>query len=173
MYCQKQEQNICFNLYRAYGQERVCLLNYEALVSTPEDAVRSLCNLLDIPFHEKMLKFYESDTSKRAAASGDMWKNLQKPIMKDDTQKFLNEMTSDEIELFEWIAKDTLTELGYPLYSTVSNKSLISKESIEWYDKENAALKKQFMQTAPKSDIEKRGPQLQIINAIKNREKIL
>ena len=82
-------------------------------------------------------------------------------------------MTSDEIELFEWIAKDTLTELGYPLYSTVSNKSLISKESIEWYDKENAELKKQFMQTAPKSDIKKRGPQLQIINAIKNREKIL
>lgn len=167
----KEEQDICLDLYHSYGKERVYLLNYEALVSKPEESIRSLCSFLDIPFHEKMLKFYESDTSKRAAASGDMWKNLQKPIMKDNTQKFLKELTAEEIELFEWIASDTLMELGYPLYSPVSNKSLVSKEAIERYDKENAQLKKQFMQTAPKSDIEKRQPQLQIINAIKSREK--
>ena len=167
----KEEQDICLDLYHSYGKERVYLLNYEALVSKPEESIRSLCSFLDIPFHEKMLKFYESDTSKRAAASGDMWKNLQKPIMKNNTQKFLKELTAEEIELFEWIARDTLTELGYPLYSPVSNKSLVSKAAIERYDKENAQLKKQFMQTAPKSDIEKRQPQLQIINAIKSREK--
>lgn len=167
----KEEQDICLSLHRQYGDEKVFLLNYESLVAAPEDCMQRLCAFLQIDYRADMLKFYESGSSKAAAAAGDMWKNLEKPIMKDNTQKFLKELPAEEIEIYEWVAKDTLTALGYPLYSSLSNPSLISAAAIQHYSQENAALKKQFLQTAPKNDVEKRAPQLQILNAIRNRKR--
>jgi len=117
-----------------------------------------------------MMQFYESGSSKAAAAAGDMWKNLEKPVMKDNTQKFLKELSADEIAIFETVAKDTLKALGYSLYSTYNNEQLISPEAIAEYDEENKQLKQHFMQTAPKADIEKRQPQLDILKTIKTRK---
>ena len=167
----KEEQDICLSLYRQYGDKKVFLLNYEKLVAAPEDCMQRLCAFLEIEYRTDMLQFYESGSSKAAAAAGDMWKNLEKPIMKDNTQKFLKELSADEIEIYEWVAKDILTALGYPLYSSLSNPSLVNAESILQYDQENVALKKQFMQSAPKNDLEKRAPQLQILNTIRGRKK--
>ena len=144
-------------------------MNYEKLVAAPEDCMQRLCAFLEIDYRTDMLQFYESGSSRAAAAAGDMWKNLEKPIMKDNTQKFLKELSADEIEIYEWVAKDTLTALGYPLYSSLSNPSLISAEAIRHYDLENAALKKQFMQSALKRP-GKRAPQLQILNTIRSRK---
>lgn len=166
----KEEQDICISLYRQYRDKKVFLLNYEKLVAAPEDCMQRLCAFLEIDYRTDMLQFYESGSSRAAAAAGDMWKNLEKPIMKDNTQKFLKELSADEIEIYEWVAKDTLAALGYPLYSSLSNPSLISAEAIRQYDLENAALKKQFMQSAPKNDLEKRAPQLQILNTIRSRK---
>jgi len=167
----KEEQDICLSLYREYGSEKVFLLNYEKLTAAPEESMQQLCAFLKIDYSTDMLRFYESDSSKAAAAAGEMWKNLEKPVMKDNTKKFLKELSPEEIEIYEWIARDTLTALGYPLHSSLSNAALISPEAVQQYDRENAALKKQFMQAAPKNDIEKRAPQLQILNAIKERKK--
>jgi hypothetical protein len=64
-----------------------------------------------------------------------------------------------------------LTALAYPLYSPLSNASLINPDAVQGYDRENTLLKKQFMQSAPKNDLEKRAPQLQILSAIKERKK--
>lgn len=166
----KEEQDICLELYKQYGAEKVFLLNYEKLVAEPENCMRSLCTFLGIDYRNDMMEFYESTSSKAAAASGDMWKNLEKPVMKDNTQKFLKELSAEEIAIFEMVAKDTLVALGYPLYSKGFNEALISTEAITLYDEENKKLKKQFLETAPKSDIEKRQPQLDILNAIKSRK---
>lgn len=167
----KEEQDICLSLYGEYGKGKVFLLNYEKLTAAPEDCMQQLCAFLKIDYSTDMLRFYESGSSKAAAAAGDMWKNLEKPVMKDNTKKFLKELSAEEIEIYEWVAKDTLTALGYPLYSPLSNASLISSEAVQSYDRENTLLKKQFMQTAPKNDIEKRAPQLQVLNTIKERKK--
>ena len=91
--------------------------------------------------------------------------------MKENTQKFLKELSADEIEIYEWVAKVTLPALGYPLYSSLSNPLLISAEAIQGYQQENATLKNQFMQTAPKNDLDKREPQLQLLHAIRSRKK--
>ncbi|MFT3703700.1 MAG: sulfotransferase [Agriterribacter sp.] len=166
----KEEQDICLHLYHTYGKDRVFLLNYETLISEPETSVKTLCHFLQIEYRQEMLTFYESDSSRLAAASGDMWKNLEKPIIKDNTKKFLKELSEEEIAIFEAVAKDTLTALGYPLYQSLYSKDLLSPEAIAGYNEENKKLKKQFLENAPKSDIEKRQPQLDILNAIKSRK---
>lgn len=167
----KEEQDICLKLYRQFGNEKVFLMNYEKLVATPETCMKELCTFLDVAYQPEMLQYYRSDASKAAAAAGEMWKNLEKPVMKENTQKFLKELSADEIEIFEWVAKDTLVALGYPLYSSLSQPSLVSAEMIRLYQEENAAFKQQFLKNAPRNDVEKRTPQLQLLNTIRARTK--
>lgn len=165
----KQEQDICLDLHKHYGDEKVFLLNYEKLVAEPEESVKSLCNFLGIEYRKDMMQFYESNSSKAAAAAGDMWKNLEKPVMQNNTNKYLKELSAEEIEIYEWVAGDTLQALGYQLSSTLNHPELISAEAIQRYNEQNKESKKQFMATAPKNDIDKRQAQLDILHAIKTR----
>lgn len=165
----KQEQDICLDLYKQYGAEKVFLLNYERLVAEPESCVQSLCAFLNIDYRNEMMQFYQSSSSKNAAAAGDMWKNLEKPVMQDNTNKYLKELTEEEIEIYELIAGDTLQALGYTLSSKLQHPELVGAEAIARYDAENKERKKQFMETAPKNDIEKRQAQLDILHTIKTR----
>lgn len=165
----KQEQDICLELYKQYGDEKVFLLNYERLVAEPENCVQSLCCFLGIAYTNDMMQFYESGSSRSAAAAGDMWKNLQKPVMQNNTNKYLKELSAEEIEIYEWVAGDTLQALGYTLSSRLQHPELMKAEAIQQYDGENKERKKQFMATAPKNDIEKRQMQLDMLQAIKTR----
>ncbi|MGN6495368.1 MAG: sulfotransferase family protein [Agriterribacter sp.] len=165
----KQEQGICLDLYKQYGAGKVFLLNYEKLVAEPEQCVQSLCRFLNIDYRNEMMQFYQSSSSKNAAAAGDMWKNLEKPVMQGNTNKYLKELSVDEIEIYELIAGDTLQALGYTLSSKLRHPELISTEAIARYDAENKERKKQFLETAPKNDIEKRQAQLDILHSIKTR----
>lgn len=164
----KKEQDICLDLYRQYGEEKVFLLNYEQLVAAPEASVQRLCTFLGIAYSDEMMKFYESGSSKATAAAGEMWKNLEKPVMKNNTQKFLKELTPEEIEIFEWVAGDTLQSLGYPLYSRLQHPELVSEKAIVAYLLFNKTAKEKFMTTAPGNDVEKRQGQLKILQSIKS-----
>ncbi len=115
------------------------------------------------------MQFYESGSSKSAAAAGDMWKNLQKPVMQDNTNKYLKELSVEEIEIYELVAGDTLQALGYSLNTALQKPELLSAEAIGRYEEENKERKKQFMASAPKNDIEKRQAQLNILQSIKTR----
>ena len=166
----KEEQDICLELYKQYGDEKVFLLNYEKLVAAPESCIQLLCRFLNIDYIDQMMQFYESGSSKAAAAAGEMWKNLEKPIMQNNTNKYLKELTPEEIEIFELVAGDTLQALGYALCSKLQHAELLSRDAILHYNEENKERKKQFMTTAPKNDIEKRQAQLDILQKIKTRK---
>ncbi len=167
----KKEQDICLHLYKRYGAEKVFLLNYEHLITSPEVCLQQLCTFLDLKYNEKMMKFYESDSSKATAAAGEMWKNVEKPLIKDNTNKFLSELSAEEIEIFEWVAGDTLQALGYSLYSDLQHPGLVQAETIVHYMKENEDRKKEFLTQASQKDIEKRQSQLKIIEKIKQRNR--
>jgi len=165
----KQDQEECLRLKKTVPADRFFSLNYETLISDPESTIKQLCEFLNIEFSSNMLEYYTSDTSKITAASGEMWKNLEKPIMNNNTGKFVKSFEGDDLEIFELVAGDVLTELGYPLYSSSHNAELLSADKIEQYKNENIRLKKQSIVDAKENDLEKRKPQEQIIAEIKER----
>ena len=165
----KQDQEECLKLKKTVPADRFFSLNYETLISDPENTIKQLCEFLNIEFSANMLQYYTSDTSKITAASGEMWKNLEKPIMNNNTGKFVKSFEGDDLEIFELVAGDILTELGYPLYSSSQNAELISADKIGYYKSENSRLKKQSIVDAKENDLEKRKPQEQIIAEIKER----
>jgi hypothetical protein len=165
----KQDQEECLKLKKKIPADRLFSLNYESLIADPERSIKQLCGFLNIEFTSNMLQYYTSDTSRITAASGEMWKNLEKPIMNNNTGKFLRSFEEDDLEIFELVAGDVLTELGYPLYSSSRNAQLVSADKIEHYKNENIRLKKQSLIDAKENDLKKRKPQEQIIAEIKER----
>jgi len=163
----KHDQDACIKLAAHTDESRFFALNYETLIGNPEKTIRNLCAFLNITYTEKMLDFYRSDQSKATAAAGEMWQNLSKPIMCNNRGKFHVELNHTELETFELVAHDVLKKLGYPVFTKLTNTKLICDEAIEEYNIRNEKLKKDILLNIRRSDIEKREPQVNIINDIK------
>lgn len=164
-----EDQAACLRLRASLPTDRFFSLNYETLITEPESEIRKLCLYLDIAYHPEMLKFYDSKTSKLTAAAGEMWSNLEKPIISNNTGKFLKEFKGDDLEIFELVAGDILRELDYELVIQNPDERLIDAEHIANYDKENTALKKEALLTARQSDLDNREGQAKILKEIKTR----
>lgn len=169
----KHDQLACIKLAENISNDRFFALNYETLITQPEKAIKALCDFLQISYSADMLNFYNSKESKTTAVAGEMWQNLQKPIINNNTGKFHKELGSDELEIFELINRDVLLKLHYSLYSPLANTALISPASIEKYNVENGSLKKQVLKNARTSDLDNREAQLKIIKSIRERESVL
>lgn len=165
----KEDQEACISLAKKLGADRFFSLSYEALTDEPEKNMRALCAYLEIDYVPEMMDFYTSNTSKITAAAGEMWSNLAKPVMKNNTRKFLTELSSDELHLFEYVAGDTLQKLGYPLYGSNETDFSITPDLLSEYEKENRQMKQQTLLSVSKSDLEKRKPQAVLLEAIKKR----
>lgn len=165
----KKDQLACIRLREILPADRFFSLNYETLITAPENEIRRLCGFLDIEYHPNMLQFHGSKTSKLTAAAGEMWSNLEKPIISNNTGKFLNEFKENDLEIFELVAGDVLTALNYKRYAPVADQGLVDAIQLSKYDKENEILKKEALVVARPSDLENRAPQLQILKEIKSR----
>lgn len=79
--------------------------------------MRQLCDFLHLPYSDRVMDYYKSRESENTAVAGKMWANVTKPILKDNTKKFLRELSSEDIAIFESVAGDLLQQLGYSLYT--------------------------------------------------------
>ncbi len=165
----EKDQAACIRLKDLLPADRFFSLNYETLITQPESEIRRLCDYLDIAYHPDMLQFHGSKTSKLTAAAGEMWSNLEKPIISNNTRKFLNELKGDDLEIFELVAGDVLKALGYPLELSAHNPMLVDATHLEAYNFDNISLKKMAVATARQSDLDNRKGQAEIIEEIKSR----
>jgi hypothetical protein len=128
------------------GPNRFFSISYESLTSQPELSMRQLCKFLGVRFSPSMLEFYKSDEARRAAESSDLWSNVVRPIMAGNTRKFLHEASEEDIGLFESVAGDVLTALGYDLARIPRGpRRMISKEDIGRFEAENRRLKEEAL----------------------------
>jgi hypothetical protein len=164
-----KDQSACIELSKRISKDRFFSLNYEELIANPAEVIQDLCQFLAIDYSENMLDFHNSKESQATASAGEMWENLAKPIIKDNTGKFRKELSGEEINIFECINHQTLTELGYALDRPENKDKLISAEEIEGYNLENGLLKKSILLNARQADLDNRGPQLEILKNIKSQ----
>ena len=130
--------------------------------------MRQLCDFLHLPYSDRVMDYYKSRESENTAVAGKMWANVTKPILKDNTKKFLRELSSEDIAIFESVAGDLLQQLGYSLCTPLDLlKGSFSDEEIVFFNEENIRLKNVFIQQADPADLAKRRPQDELINRIK------
>ena len=106
-------------------EERKIHISYESLLDHPKVVATDICNKLGIDYSDDMLLYYTSEESKHTAESGRMWESVTKPIIRDNHDKFPNELTSEEIQIFEQVAGDTLKAFNYKLTQPEDSKMFL------------------------------------------------
>jgi hypothetical protein len=92
-----------------FGRTRPYLeLRYEDLVADPEARLRDVCGFLGLEFEPGMLEYHRRENP---ALYADHPRLAQPPVR--DARSWRKEMRGEDAELFEAIAGDLLTELGY------------------------------------------------------------
>ncbi|HLP52870.1 MAG TPA: sulfotransferase [Chitinophagales bacterium] len=163
----KQEQELSAALARQTPANRFCLLRYEEFITNPKQALAPILQMLELNWTDEILNFYLSDEAKRTAASGDMWRNVVKPVDAGNKRHYSEKLTPEEIELFESVAGHTLELFGYKRdYPQAAPADKLTAEQITQFALENDSLKKEA-QKKYVVDARVRVPQQEIIKRIK------
>jgi hypothetical protein len=110
-----EEQVLSLEFLKEIEEKRKIHISYEALLDHPKMVATDICNKLGIDYSDEMLLYYTSEESKHTAESGRMWERVTQPIIRDNHDKFPNELTLGEIRIIEQVAGSTLKALNYEL----------------------------------------------------------
>ena len=151
------------------GSGRAITIRYEDLIHHPEKTMKKTCEFLCLNYSPKILKYFNSEESKHTAESGFMWGNLTKPIIKNNTQKYKQVLSIEEIELFDWLAGDMLKKYGYDVAQKPKEIDL-NPTVLARFELENTRLKNEIMlKDHLKIDLSKRQKQEAYIEMVKQR----
>ena len=86
-------------------------VRYEQLVENPETVLRDICRFLDIDYSSAMVRFHEGRTIRTGRTSSkDQWLPPTRGI-----RDWRTSLDSHHLQLFEQLAGELLSSLGYPL----------------------------------------------------------
>lgn len=114
MWCKEQSESLYF-LSMIHQTNRVLVVHYENLVADSRGEIEKICRHLEVPFDDNMLKFYEGAEAKTSADAAVGWENLVKPVMKQNTAKYKDNLSNREQQTIERIAGVPMVQLGYEL----------------------------------------------------------
>lgn len=160
-------QELCIEQMNKLSTESFFPISYENLLADPEKIVKELCQFLDIEFSQNMLNFHTSKEAERSAKSSSLWENLSQPIKSNNSKKFMNELTTEEIKIIESISGNVMDTLGYE--RTLINKDedlIFSNNDIASFKEKNSAAKAQNTSKIDPDDLKRRKLQTGFINKI-------
>ena len=152
------------------GDERVLAVSYEALTQNETGTLRTVCDFLGVAFSEDAMDFYKTDEAKKAATASNLWENVTKPVMKNNSRKFLAQTSEDDLRIFESVAGTSLDELGYDRVLVQKGTEVqFAPEQIAAFDAENTRLKKLAWETLDEDDRKRRAEQQAVLGGIATR----
>jgi hypothetical protein len=150
--------------------DRVLAVSYEDLTQDEAGTLKRVCEFLGVDYSDAAMNFHETDEAKRAAGASNLWENVTKPVMKDNSRKFLTGMTHDDLHIFESVAGSSLDELGYDrVAAKKGEEQQFTGEQIAAFNAENARRKKAAWETMPEDDRKRREEQKGVLDQIAAR----
>lgn len=90
------------------GKERYLIVKYEDLVSDPKTTLEQVCQFLNVPFHDDVLKLDDQEL-----VSQDRY--VKETPLKNKIDAWKEALTDQQIQSIEKIQGPTLMKFGYPL----------------------------------------------------------
>lgn len=160
------EQELSLELVQRLGKNRAMSICYEDFISDTERTLKRICNALKIEYTPGMLEYAEADESKITASSGKMWSNLTKPLMRNNSKKYLKELSHEDLVIFESVAGSTLEKLNYTREISTRKLLTFSQSEIEEYQILNARWQMEAKELSAE-DMSKREAQDNFIGHLK------
>lgn len=165
-----EEQTASLNVREKLGPSRVIQVRYESLIHDPRSELHRICAALDVPYSDDIFEYYHSSESLNTATSGQMWKNVTKPIMSDNHDKFRREFSEEQLIVFERIAGPVLSELGYEniFWPNVSQAPFTADELADFMHAAEERYE-EVIHDAEQGELERRIPQELLMKEILSR----
>jgi hypothetical protein len=122
-------------------------MRYEDLVAAPEAQSAALCDFLDIPFHEAMLRHEENFKPRRGGDGAILHANVGLPVTAG-LRDWRSQMARDELERFEAAGGPFMDELRYERAIATADTQKVEKA---------ARIRKAFEQLARTPPRQRRG----------------
>ena len=169
-----KSQRLALQMRSILGKDRFHNISYEQLTADPETSLKGLCAFMGEKYNPEMLNFHQSNEANSAAASSSLWGNVTKPIMKQNTKKFLKNATDEEITIFELVAGDVLDALGYERVKIAKSTEIeFSELAIQQYTEINQRLKQEKRAQMDPEDLKRRDRQAGLLQEIKQRQLVV
>lgn len=166
-----EEQRLSLEVEKLVGKERFIQVRYEDLIHAPRVVMNTICDRLGVSFSDEVFEYFHSDESVNTASSGQMWKNVVKPIIPDNHDKFKREFKTEDLVLFEQVAGDVLHMLGYkPMFWPEIPLKVFSGEEIEEFKKEGELQYNKVLERAGTEELLRRKPQEDLLREIVSRK---
>jgi hypothetical protein len=167
----REEQEASLGLADKLGSKRIIKVCYENLIHDPELELRKVCSFIGAEYNSIALDYYHSAESHKTASSGVMWENVEKPVISNNCNKFLKELSAEDILIFEQVAGEMLQKLGYALRFPESERKTFSAEEISEFNELNKKLRQGARLKQKPEDLEKRKGQESLLQRIQGRIK--
>ena len=166
-----KSQRLALQMRSILGADRFYNISYEDLVANPEGSLKGLCGFMGKEYTPELLNFHQSNEASNAASSSSLWGNVTKPVMKQNTKKFLKKATEEEMMIFELVAGDVLDALGYERVRVAKGKEVqFSEQAIAAYDEINERLKQEKRAEMDPEDLKRRDRQASLLKEITERQ---
>lgn len=124
------------------AQQRVCIIRYEDLLSSPDEVLQQVCDFLGIAFSPRMLAFYEEKHVRNNACKVSGWENTNRPLLRENREKYKSHLSEAEGKYVETICGDLMKAFGYSEYfGTTTDMELLHEELLRVEPYEKAAYK--------------------------------
>ena len=169
-----EEQQLALGLKDRIDAEKFFAVRYEDLTADSEKILKEMMYHFKTPFVEEMLHFNISAEAIATAKCGALWANVQQPVIKNNTRKFLNEAREEDIRIFEWVAGESLDHLGYDrMYTRKGETTIFGAADIRSFEEENERLKKAIISGIDSEELRLRKPQQELLKEIQTRRKYI
>lgn len=166
-----EEQKLSLRVREKVGDDRFIQVRYEELIHSPRSVMKTICEKLSVPFSDEIFEYFHSEESINTANAGQMWKNVVKPIMPDNHDKFKQEFTEEQLRIFEQVAGDVLDQLGYKgMYWPENPVAPFTKEQLEQFKREGEIQLNRVIEKATPEELLRRKPQENLLKEIENRK---
>lgn len=124
---------------RSLNPDRYREVKYEGLIDRPEASLRGLSPFLELPFSSEMMAYHEGKVRRDPGLSA---KKAWLPPTRG-LRDWREQMTDRDIELFEALAGDLLSSLGYERSTSAISPEIsrIAERCRGWWDSEMARRK--------------------------------
>jgi hypothetical protein len=108
----------CVEAGRRWGAahpDRYIEVRYEMLIEQPEQELRRVCTFIGEPFSPAMLDYHKENQDLRQVAPAERshHRNLARPIMAGNAEKWRVELSLHDKQIIETVAGSTLSAAGY------------------------------------------------------------
>ncbi|GIV34462.1 MAG: sulfotransferase [Chitinophagales bacterium] len=172
----KIEQELALLFLQKLPSGAFSIIRYEDFIKEPEKYIREICEKTGVAFDKSVLAYYKSPESRKTALAGRMWENVSRPIIKNNTGKYHDRLTNEEVAIFEGEAGDMLLRLGYNNLGETAEavpQAGFSISELLAFEEENNRLKREAWKRATPEELAHLKPRQDFIKSLQTQMELL